>query len=105
MRWSIVRLIWLRELRDQLRDRRTLFMIVGLPLLLYPTLGVIVLTFALQFFEKPSLIGLVVADDGEQRFPPRGSPYSQVGPAGAASLIAHGAAAEPTFWAAPLVRG
>jgi len=27
MRWSIVRLIWLRELRDQLRDRRTVFMI------------------------------------------------------------------------------
>src|SRR2546429_104212 len=32
MRWSIVRIIWLRELRDQLRDRRTLFMVAGLPL-------------------------------------------------------------------------
>src|SRR5439155_172651 len=30
MRWSIIRLIWLRELRDQLRDRRTLFMIAGM---------------------------------------------------------------------------
>src|SRR5947209_216965 len=30
MRWTIVRLIWARELRDQLRDRRTLFMIAVL---------------------------------------------------------------------------
>src|SRR5436309_3050550 len=30
MRWSIIRLIWLRELRDQLRDRRTVFMIAVL---------------------------------------------------------------------------
>ena len=36
MRWSIVRLIWLREMRDQLRDRRTVFMIAVLPVLLYP---------------------------------------------------------------------
>ena len=35
-----VRLIFLREVRDQLRDRRTLFMIAVLPLLLYPSLGV-----------------------------------------------------------------
>src|SRR5262249_9387773 len=27
MRWSMIRLIWFRELRDQLRDRRTVFMI------------------------------------------------------------------------------
>jgi sodium transport system permease protein len=39
MRWSIVRLIWLRELRDQLRDRRTVFMIVVFPVLLYPLGG------------------------------------------------------------------
>ena len=39
MRWSIIRLIWVRELRDQLRDRRTIFMIAVLPLLLYPLLG------------------------------------------------------------------
>ncbi len=34
-----VKLILLREIRDQLRDRRTLFMIFVLPLLLYPLLG------------------------------------------------------------------
>ena len=34
-----VKLILLREIRDQLRDRRTMFMIFVLPLLLYPLLG------------------------------------------------------------------
>src|SRR5579872_3447107 len=70
MRWSIIRLIWLRELRDQLRDRRTLFMIVGLPLLLYPVLAFAVLQFAVGFVEKPSTIGIVTAD-GSRDFPPR----------------------------------
>jgi sodium transport system permease protein len=39
MKWSNVKLILQREIRDQLRDRRTLFMIAVLPLLLYPLLG------------------------------------------------------------------
>src|SRR4051794_11425643 len=39
MHWSNVKLIFMREVRDQLRDRRTLFMIAVLPLLLYPLLG------------------------------------------------------------------
>ncbi|MEZ5942360.1 MAG: ABC transporter permease subunit/CPBP intramembrane protease [Planctomycetaceae bacterium] len=40
MSWKNVRLIFLREVRDQLRDRRTLFMVAILPLLLYPSLGI-----------------------------------------------------------------
>ncbi len=39
MNWSNVKLIFVREMRDQLRDRRTLFLIAVLPLLLYPLLG------------------------------------------------------------------
>ena len=39
MNWANVKLILLREVRDQLRDRRTLFMIAVLPILLYPLLG------------------------------------------------------------------
>ncbi len=39
MNWSNVKLILAREIRDQLRDRRTLFMIAVLPILLYPLLG------------------------------------------------------------------
>src|ERR1700726_4273132 len=69
MRWSIIRLIWLRDLRDQLRDRRTLFMVLVLPLLLYPVLGFVVLKFALGFSEKPSLIGIV--SNSDQDFPER----------------------------------
>ncbi len=39
MKLSNVKLIFVREMRDQLRDRRTLFLIAVLPLLLYPLLG------------------------------------------------------------------
>jgi sodium transport system permease protein len=50
MSWTNVKLIFLRELRDQLRDRRTLFTIFLLPLLLYPLLGMSV--FQVQQFLK-----------------------------------------------------
>ncbi|MCI0681095.1 MAG: CPBP family glutamic-type intramembrane protease [Gemmataceae bacterium] len=70
MRWSIIRLIWLRDLRDQLRDRRTLFMIAVLPLLLYPVLGFVVLQFAFGFAQRPSTIGIVALDDSRD-FPVR----------------------------------
>src|SRR5438270_13988991 len=74
MRWSIIRLIWVRELRDQLRDRRTLFMIAGLPLLLYPVLGAAVLGFALGFSEHPNVIGVVRPAGFPDDFPPRDPP-------------------------------
>lgn len=45
MRWPIIRLIWHRELRDQIRDRRTVFMLVVLPFLLYPALGLLATQF------------------------------------------------------------
>lgn len=50
MSWSNVKLIFLRELRDQLRDRRTLFAVIVLPLLLYPLIGM--LFFQVQQFLK-----------------------------------------------------
>lgn len=40
MNWENVKLIWQREMRDQLRDRRTLFVIGVLPLLIYPMMGI-----------------------------------------------------------------
>ncbi len=49
MNWVNVRLIFLREVRDQLRDRRTLFMIAVLPLLLYPLMG-------LSFFQVSQFV-------------------------------------------------
>ena len=46
------------ELRDQLRDRRTLFMIAVLPLLLYPVLGFAVLQFALGLADRKIVVGI-----------------------------------------------
>jgi sodium transport system permease protein len=74
MRWSIIRTIWFREMRDQLRDRRTLLMILGLPLILYPILGFAVLQFAEGLAEKPSVIGVVVGSSQRKDFPPREPP-------------------------------
>lgn len=39
MNWRNIQLVWAREVRDQLRDRRTLFMVAVLPLFMYPLLG------------------------------------------------------------------
>lgn len=54
-----VKLIFLREFRDQLRDRRTLFTVLVLPILLYPLMGVLV--FQVQQFlkEHPSKVRIV----------------------------------------------
>ena len=76
MRWSIIRTIWLREMRDQMRDRRTLIMIFGLPLVLYPLLGFAVLQFAVGFAETPSLIGVVTGSADRKDFPPRQPPHA-----------------------------
>ena len=59
MRGSVIRLICLRDLRDQLRDRRTVLMIALLPLVLYPILGIALMTFATGFATQPSKIGIV----------------------------------------------
>ncbi len=59
MGWSIVRLICVRELRDQLRDRRTIFMIAVLPMLLYPVLGLAIVQFAVGTSENTSTVGFV----------------------------------------------
>lgn len=45
-RARIVSLVYTREMRDQLRDRRTLFTILVLPLVLYPLLGSLLLQVA-----------------------------------------------------------
>src|SRR5688572_29494755 len=66
MNWRNVRLIFLREVRDQLRDRRTLFMIAVLPLLLYPALGVGMIQMTVLFSEQPRTVVILGAD----RLPP-----------------------------------
>lgn len=56
MNWKNVRLIYQREVRDQIRDRRTLFMVVVLPLLLYPGLAIGMVQASFLFREQPRTV-------------------------------------------------
>lgn len=51
-----IRIVFFKELRDQVRDRRTLFMLLALPVLLYPALGIGMLQMAVLFNEKPRTV-------------------------------------------------
>jgi sodium transport system permease protein len=62
MRRSIVRLIAGREIRDLLRDRRTLLIVLVLPALLYPAFVVVGLAFAVSLLEQKTVIGVVGAE-------------------------------------------
>ncbi len=55
-------LIYAREMRDQLRDRRTLFTIAILPILLYPLVGTLLLQIAQFTRQHPTSICLVGTD-------------------------------------------
>jgi len=61
MNWNNVKLIWTREVRDQLRDRRTIFTIAVLPLLLYPLLGMTFLQITQFMKEHPTRIWVIGA--------------------------------------------
>lgn len=58
MRWSIIRLIWVRELRDQLRDRRTVFMVAILPVLIYPVAGLGMMQLAASLLGQTTVVGV-----------------------------------------------
>ena len=59
MNWRNVRLIFQREVRDQLRDRRTLFTIAVLPLVLYPLLGMSFLQMTQFMREHPTKVRVI----------------------------------------------
>lgn len=61
MRWSIIRLISYREIRDQLRDRRTLLLILGLPIVVYPLFVGVSVLFAQTLKSKRLIVGVVNA--------------------------------------------
>jgi sodium transport system permease protein len=65
MKLSSVGLIFRREVVDQLRDRRTLFMIFVLPILLYPILGLGMLQVTSAFDQKARRVAIV----GEANLP------------------------------------
>lgn len=84
MTWSLTRIIWFREVRDLLRDRRTLLMIVVLPAVLYPIMGLVGFLFALSSEEKTSIIGLY----GIDHLPKLTSASAGLSPVPAATLFA-----------------
>ena len=58
-KWTNVRLIYCREMLDQLRDRRTLFTIVLLPIVLYPLVGTLLLQIAQFSRQYPNIVCVV----------------------------------------------
>lgn len=97
MNWKHVKLIFSRELRDQLRDRRTLFTITILPILLYPLMGMLMLQVAQFSREHPVQIKILGSEnipesprlvDGEQL-------YSRVGLESIAPLVKISSSALP----------
>jgi sodium transport system permease protein len=69
MNWTNVKLIFNREVRDQLRDRRTLFMIAVLPLVLYPLLGMSFLQIS-QFLREHATKVLLIGLPDTEGLPP-----------------------------------
>jgi sodium transport system permease protein len=69
MNWRHIQLIYHREMRDQLRDRRTLFTIAVLPMLLYPLIGLLMMQVA-QFNREYSVrIRIVGHENWPQNHP------------------------------------
>lgn len=85
MRWSVVRLIAYREARDQLRDRRTMFLILGLPLLMYPLFIGVGTLFVTMLKDKQMVVGVV----GAEHLPKPGPDFTAVfgGPGGVAAQM------------------
>ena len=63
MKWKNVKLIYLRELRDQLRDRRTMFTIAVLPLMLYPLLGMLLLKMGELTKQESTKVWIIGAEN------------------------------------------
>ena len=61
MNWLSVKRLFVRELLGQLRDRRTIFTTVMLPVMIYPVLGLVMMQ-AVQFMSEDSSKLVVVGD-------------------------------------------
>ena len=72
MNWNNVKLIFTREMRDQLRDRRTLVLIAVVPVLLYPLMGMTIFQLS-QFLRNEAAKVVVVGTEeitGPEWLPP-----------------------------------
>ena len=63
MQWSNVKLIFSREMRDQMRDRRTLFTVAVLPIILYPLMGMAMLQVSQFMREYPTDVWVVGSEN------------------------------------------
>lgn len=59
---ATIAMVYMREMRDQLRDRRTMFTIAVLPLLLYPLVGSLLLQIAQFTHQHPTSVCIVGAE-------------------------------------------
>lgn len=72
MDWNNVKLVFARDMRDQLRDRRTLILIAVVPVLLYPLMGMTIFQLS-QFLRHDAAKVLVVGGEelaGHDWLPP-----------------------------------
>ncbi len=65
MNWNNVKLIFAREMRDQLRDRRTLILIAVVPLLLYPLMGMSIFQLSQFLRHEAAKVQVVGAEELE----------------------------------------
>ena len=72
MNWRIARTVLAKELRETLRDRRTLFMMIVIPTLLYPALMVVLEQLTLfgqrRLSERPAAVAVAAGDAGLTAF-------------------------------------
>ncbi|HEU4882913.1 MAG TPA: ABC transporter permease subunit/CPBP intramembrane protease, partial [Longimicrobium sp.] len=72
IRWQTVRTVLAKELRETIRDRRTLFMMLVLPTLLYPAMLVVIQQIAIfgqrQLSAAPAKVAVAGADPALVRF-------------------------------------
>lgn len=69
VRPAAVALIYLREMQDQFRDRRTLFTILVLPVLLYPLVGTLLMQIT-QFGGRSAVRVAIVGEENLAGLPP-----------------------------------
>jgi sodium transport system permease protein len=63
MNWNNVKLIFARDMRDQLRDRRTLILIAVVPVLLYPLMGMTIFQLSQFLRNDAALVQVVGAEE------------------------------------------
>jgi sodium transport system permease protein len=103
MSGSVVRLIAAKELRDLVRDRRTVMIIIVLPAVLYPLFGLTATLFASSLLGQPTRIGLSGSDHlpgADSGFPPlldgeRFAPGLDTAEPGAAPLVVRPLTGDP----------